>query len=153
MTTITLTTTINAPITLCFDLSRSVTLHTISTNHTNESVISGRETGLFEQGDIVTWRARHFGFYQQLTMQISQMDRPRFFEDVMLKGIFKSIRHQHFFLEDGATTTMKDIFEYEVPFSIFGKLFDVCILKRYMTKLLEKRNTTIKSYAEQGMLV
>ncbi len=153
MTTITLTTNMQAPADICFDLSRSVRLHLISTQHTHETAIAGRTEGLFEKGDIVTWRAKHFGVYQTLTMQISELDEPRSFEDIMLKGIFKSIRHRHLFSEQKGITTMKDIFQYEVPFSIFGQLFDKLILKRYMTRLLEKRNLTIKHYAELGQLV
>lgn len=155
MTTIELITTIKAPVSYCFDLSRSVTLHMISTRHTHETVVSGKQDGLFEKGDIVTWRARHFGIYQQLTMQITQMEYPVYFEDIMLKGIFKSIRHQHFFAEENGQTVLKDIFQYETPFSFVGNCFDYLVLKHYMTRLLLKRNETIKTWAEdsrQGLL-
>jgi len=83
-----LTTFIHATAPVCFNLSRSVHLHLLSTATTNETVVAGRTTGLFEIGDTVTWRARHFGIYQTLQMEITQMDYPTFFEDKMLKGIF-----------------------------------------------------------------
>jgi hypothetical protein len=44
----------------------------------------------------VTWRARHFAGYQQLTSRITAFDSPAFFEDKMVKGIFKKIEHKHF---------------------------------------------------------
>lgn len=46
MPTINLTTSINAPIQICFDLSRSIELHKISTAHTREKAIDGVTRGL-----------------------------------------------------------------------------------------------------------
>jgi hypothetical protein len=40
-----LTTVIRAPVEVCFDLSRSIDLHIISTEHTGEQAISGVTTG------------------------------------------------------------------------------------------------------------
>ncbi|MGN6492577.1 MAG: SRPBCC family protein [Agriterribacter sp.] len=150
MARIELITFINAPVQVCFDLSRSAELHMESTSHTSETVVNGRSTGLFEKHDTVTWRAKHFGVYQQLEMEISEMNYPFSFEDRMVKGIFKSITHQHIFSDKTGNTEMKDIFVYEVPFGLFGKLFDYTVLCSYMKRLLIKRNDCIKRYAETG---
>lgn len=150
MPVIKLNTNIHAPIEVCFNLSRSVELHKISTSHTNETVISGRTSGLFEKGDTVKWRAKHFGVYQQLEMVITEMVFPVYFEDCMLKGIFKSISHKHYFEKKDEVTVMKDEFAYNVPFGIAGNIFDALILKTYMTDLLARRNQTIKEFAENG---
>lgn len=45
-------------------------------------------------------------------------------------------------------TLMTDIFDYQSPFGALGKLVDRIVLKRYMTKLLIKRNETVKEFAE-----
>ncbi len=145
-----LITHINAPIQMCFDLSRSCELHKISTAHTHEQSIEGRGEGLFELGDRVTWKAKHFGVYQKLAMEISAMDYPYSFEDRMIKGIFKSIVHRHYFKDEGEYTVMEDKFLYDVPGGIAGKLFDKLVLKAYMTRLLSIRNAIIKDYAETG---
>lgn len=150
MTNIQLYTPIKAAQQLCFDLSRSVKLHTISTSHTKEHVIAGRVSGVFREGDKVTWRAKHFGFYQQLTMQVYNVKPPYCFEDKMLKGVFKSIHHRHIFSSDNGMTVMKDEFCYETPAGILGQLFDRLVLKNYMIRLLEKRNQAIKHFAESG---
>ncbi|MBX2924854.1 MAG: SRPBCC family protein, partial [Chitinophagaceae bacterium] len=150
MRRIELNTNIHASIQVCFNLSRSAELHMISTRHTNETVVKGRSNGLFEKNDIVTWRAKHFGIYQQLEMEISEMDFPFSFEDRMVKGIFKSITHQHIFSEKDGITTMKDIFVYETPFGIAGKVFDCLVLRGYMKALLIRRNDCIRKYAESG---
>lgn len=145
-----LITPINAPLSVCFNLSRSVELHKHSTSHTNETVVSGRSSGLFEENDTVIWRAKHLGVFQQLEMQITVMQHPHFFEDCMLKGAFKSICHKHYFEQQNEITFMKDIFNYEVPYGIPGILFNSFYLKKYMTRLLVLRNQCIKDYAETG---
>ena len=149
MTTIILTTEIDASIQRCFDLSRDVDMHLESTEQTNEKAVGGRTTGLFELGDEVTWEAIHFGIKQRLSTKITQMNAPHFFEDVMTKGAFKSMRHEHHFEEKNGKTFMKDIFRYEKPFGIIGRLFDKLVLKKYMTTLLTKRNSVIKRAAEK----
>ncbi|MFM9945204.1 MAG: SRPBCC family protein [Bacteroidia bacterium] len=148
MTKIFLTTEISSPIHKCFDLARDVDVHILSTGKTNERAISGRTEGLCELGDKITWEAKHFGITQNLTVEITKFDKPFFFEDRMLKGAFKSMKHEHLFEENNGKTLMKDTFEYDVPFWIFGKLFDNLILKNYMTRFLLTRNKVLKDIAE-----
>lgn len=148
MTTIRLTTEINATARICFDLSRSVDAHLDSMSHTREKAVGGRTSGLCELNDTITWEANHFGIRQRLTVKIAKMQPYTMFEDVMVKGAFKSFAHQHYFEEKNDYTIMKDVFSYEVPGWIFGKIFDALILKRYMTRLLRIRNAAIKRTAE-----
>lgn len=148
MPIITLHTLINAPINRCFDLSRSIDLHKISTEHTKEEAIAGVTSGLINRDESVTWRAIHFGISQTLSTKITEFERPTFFVDEMVKGAFKSFRHEHLFQSIENGTRMTDHFDYESPFGILGKLVDFIVLKRYMTKLLIKRNETIKEFAE-----
>ncbi len=144
MTRIELSTILSASPQVCFDLARSVNTHLSSMQHTKERVVKGKTEGLFELHDEVTWEARHFGITQQLTVTITQLQPYTFFEDKMLKGAFKSMVHQHYFEAINEETVMKDVFTYQTPYNIFGKLFDVFILKRYMTRLLKQRNEHIK---------
>lgn len=150
MSAIYLTTEINAPVETAFDLSRSIDLHMISTRQTNETVEAGRTSGLCEVGDTITWRAKHLGFYQRLTVEIVRCDFPIYFKDRMVYGTFKSFTHRHYFDMNGNGTVMKDIFEFQSPLGIFGRFFDRIFLKDYMTRLLLKRNEVIKIYAESG---
>ncbi len=148
MQKIELKTKIDADKTIVFDLSRSIDLHKTSTKHTNEEAISGKTHGLIELNETVTWRAKHFGIYQTLTSKITELESPNYFVDEMQNGAFKWFRHQHIFAENENGTLMTDIFEYESPFGILGKFADKLFLKKYMTNLLEKRNETIKEFAE-----
>lgn len=148
MTAIHLTTLIHAPIKACFDAARSVDAHLSSAAGTNEKVVAGRMIGLFESGDVVTWEARHLGIRQRLTVEIGRMTEPTYFEDKMLKGAFKSMRHEHHFVEENGSTVMTDVFEYEAPFGILGILFDKLYLEKYMRKFLQKRNLHLKQLLE-----
>lgn len=148
MPTITLTTHINAPLTRCFDLSRSIDLHLISTKHTGEKAIAGVTKGLIGLHETVTWRANHFGIWQNLTSKITEFDRPNYFVDEMVKGAFKSFRHKHHFEAEGDGTLMTDVFTFESPLGILGKIFNGLILTSYMKNLLERRNDVIKQVAE-----
>ncbi|MEO5643271.1 MAG: SRPBCC family protein [Bacteroidia bacterium] len=148
MTTINLRTEIDASINVCFDLARDIDVHIRSTGKTNEKAIAGRLKGLCEKGDTITWEAKHFVITQQLSVEITRLEKPFFFEDRMLKGAFKSMRHEHHFEELNGCTIMKDHFEYEVPYSVFGRLFNIFVLKSYMTRFLLARNKILKSLAE-----
>lgn len=145
-----LETQINAPVETCFNLCRDIDLHQVSTQKTREKAIAGRTSGLCEAGDTITWEATHFGIKQQLTVKITQLEYPYFFEDIMLTGAFKSMKHGHYFKENNGTTIMQDVFEYETPLGIFGKLFDFLVLKRYMTAFLKERNRVLKDTAERA---
>jgi len=148
MPSINITTEINAPIEICFDLSRSIDLHKHSMEHTKEDAIAGRTKGLIEQDEFVTWQARHFGVTQYLTSKISTYDRPFVFRDEQTKGIFDYFRHDHIFETKDDKVLMTDVFEYKSPFGFLGKIADALFLKKYMTNLLIRRNQIIKEYAE-----
>lgn len=143
-----LTTIINAPVERVFDLSRSIELHVSSTAHTGETAVGGVTTGLIGMGQEVTWRARHFGMWQYLTSRITEFDRPAHFRDSQVQGIFRRLDHDHLFTQHGDKTTMQDVFDYEAPLGILGKLADQLFLINYMTQLLSVRNALIKTVAE-----
>lgn len=148
MPVITLYTQIAADPETCCRLSRSVDLHVTSLGHTGETAVAGVMSGLVNLGDSITWRAKHLGVWQKLTVHITEMDPPRFFADEMLKGAFKRFRHEHRFTPHQNGTLMTDIFDYTSPFGYAGKLLDALFLKKYMTRLLQKRNEILKVHAE-----
>lgn len=131
-----------------FDLSRSIDLHKISTEQTNEQAIAGKTSGLIGMNESVTWRAKHFGIYQNLTSKVTEYERPNYFSDEMVKGAFKEFKHEHHFAELNGGTLMTDIFDYKSPFGILGKLADKLFLETYMTELLNERNRVVKEFAE-----
>lgn len=152
MPRIEIVTNIAAPIEKVFDLSRSIDAHQQSQSAHNEVAVAGRTSGLIEAGEHVTWRATHFGIRQLLTSRIESMERPRYFRDTMVTGAFKRIDHDHYFEAESADRTfMRDVFVYEAPLGVIGRLADALFLERYMTKLLVERNQVIKKLAESDM--
>jgi ligand-binding SRPBCC domain-containing protein len=144
-------TTISAPIERCFDLARSVEVHLAGNVHFGESAVAvgGVTTGLVELGQRVTWRAKHLGVWQNLTSEITRMDRPMYFRDEMIQGAFKRMEHDHFFEAKSAhQTVMTDVFRFAAPLPILGRIAEVIVLRRYMTNLLRERNEVIKKIAE-----
>jgi ligand-binding SRPBCC domain-containing protein len=148
MPIIELRTEIKSTLNICFDLSRSIDLHKISTAQTKEEAIEGTISGLINLNETVTWQAIHFGIKQKLTSKITAFDRPIFFRDEQVKGIFKSFCHDHKFEQIEDKVIMTDIFEYQSPFGIFGRIFNTLILTNYLRQLLIDRNNTIKEFAE-----
>ena len=148
MPAIELTTKIRAPVERVFDLSRSVDLHVASTAKTRECAVGGVTSGLMSLGQEVTWRAKHFGLWQHLTSRITEFDRPVHFRDSMVHGIFRRFDHDHFFASTSAGTMMRDVFDFESPLRVFGRIADRLFLVRYMTQLLVTRNSLIKTVAE-----
>ena len=66
----------------------------------------------------------------------------------MVQGIFKIMRHEHYFVAQENGTIMRDELYYEAPLGIIGRLADTLFLRRYMKALLEQRNHVIKCLAE-----
>jgi ligand-binding SRPBCC domain-containing protein len=148
MPRIELNTEINAPINVVFDLSRSIDFHLRTTEKTGEKAISGKTSGLIGLNESVTWRAKHFGVTQNLTSKITVMQRPDIFVDEMTQGIFKSMCHQHLFLQEDRKTIMIDIFEFESPLGVLGRFANYLYLRKYLKGFLLERNEQIRAMAE-----
>jgi hypothetical protein len=133
------TTIIEAPIERCFDLSRSVEVHLLSNVHCGEQALSvgGVTSGLVDLSEEVTWRAKHFGIWQNLTSKITAMELPCYFQVTMVRGIFRSMQ-------------MKDVFSIAAPLPLLGPLAEAIFLRRYMLALLRERNAVIKRVAESS---
>jgi ligand-binding SRPBCC domain-containing protein len=149
MTTIRIITKMNAPIQTVFDLARNIDVHQQSTFKSNEKAIAGVTSGLINVNETVTWRGKHFGFYLKHKSRITVMEIPNYFVDEMEKGHFKWFRHEHSFTQKNGTTVMIDFLQYETPFGIFGKLFDLIILKRHLRNFLLERNKILKDLSEK----
>ncbi len=146
-------TTIQAPIDRCFDLARSVEVHLAGNVHFGEQAVAavGVTSGLIGISQGVTWRAKHFCRWQTLTSEITAMDPPVYFQDAMVQGPFRFMRHDHCFraLPSGETE-MRDIFCFAAPLPILGLIAEACVLGCYMRALLHERNMVLKQIAESS---
>ena len=148
MPVIHLTTLIHAPVERVFNLARSINLHEKSMSHTNEKAVGGVTSGIIQQGETVTWQAKHLFKTRFLTVQITAMKPYEFFTDEMVKGDFKSMKHHHYFKTVEGGTVMKDEFTFSSPYGFLGKVVNGIFLTNYMTRLLRQRNNIIREYAE-----
>lgn len=147
------TTIIKAPIERCFDLSRSVEVHLLSNVHSGEQALAlgGITSGLVGLSEEVTWRAKHFGVWHNLTSKTTALAAPSYFQVTMTRGIFRSMQADHRFrtLRSGETE-MKDDFLIAAPLPLLGLVAESLFLRRYMLGLLRERNAVIKRVAESG---
>lgn len=143
-----LTSFISAPVERVFDLSRSINLHYVSMASSNERAIAGTITGLINKGETVTWQARHLFKTRRFTSEITNMERPVFFIDEMVKGDFKMFHHEHHFKAVQNGMVMIDVIDFESPYGFWGRVANTVFLRSYIEKLLKRRNTVIKDYAE-----
>ena len=148
MTTINLITKIKAPLQTVFDVSRNIDIHQQSASKSKEKAIAGVTSGLINFNETVTWRGKHFGFYLTHKSRMTAMDLHDYFVDEMEEGKFKTFRHEHFFEEKNKVTIMTDKLQYETPFGIIGKLFDVLFLKKHLIQFLLERNKILKRVSE-----
>ena len=148
MQTIIVETQIAAPQERCFLLSLSIDLHMASTAGRGERAIAGVTHGLIGLGQTVTWQGRHFGLVLTHETRITLYDRPYHFQDVMVKGAFRSFVHDHFFeqCEDG--TRMRDELRFAAPLGPLGWIAEAFVLRRYLSRFLRERNEAIRRTAE-----
>jgi ligand-binding SRPBCC domain-containing protein len=148
MQTIRVETRIAAPAMRCFLLSLNIDLQMDVTAGSREHAIAGVTHGLIGAGECVTWQGRYFGLLVRHTSKIIAYDPPNFFCDAMLKGIFKSYRHEHYFAESGGETVMRDVLEFAAPLGVLGIAAERLVLRDYLRRFLCERNAVIKQVAE-----
>jgi len=149
MTRILLTTDIEAPPEVCFDLCLDVDVQ-LSLDRGIRAV-AGVTRGPLRLGDAVTWRARHFGVLWRMTSMIIEVNRPHSFVDQMQDGPFAAWQHVHTFAASGLGTRMCDEVKYWPPLGFLGRFFDAIILEAYMTRLLGSRNCRLKDMIEESV--
>ena len=137
-----------APPAACFSLSLSVDAHTSSMQGSQERAVAGVTSGELRAGETVTWRARHFGIPWRMTSRITEYEAPHRFVDEQVAGPFAHWRHEHRFEAadpSGASTRMIDLVEFASPLGPLGALADRLVLRRYMSRLLARRNAWLRA--------
>lgn len=113
-----------------------------------EVPINGRINGLMNEGEEVTWKAKHLFKTRVLKVKLTSLKRPHSFTDEQLEGDFRFMKHEHVFKQIENGTIMIDLFQFETGYGFFGSLLNRFYLTRYLQSLLEERNRMIKQVAE-----
>jgi ligand-binding SRPBCC domain-containing protein len=151
MTTIHLTTIIDAPIEACFRLSLSIDLELSAAAQYEIKAVSGVTKGSIELGERVTWNTRQFGIWVTHTSEITRLESPSYFQDAMVRGLFRSFKHDHFFRRVNPNRTeMCDELHFSMPAYLLITITEHLLVKRRLTNLLAARDALIKEAAESN---
>lgn len=132
-----------------FDAERDISLHARTQAHRGERPVDGVTSGHIEEGQEVEWEAVHFGIRQRLRVRIAAMARPHSFRTEMVRGTFKSMRHDHLFRSLGPGRTEKlDVMRIEAPYGPLGWLAERLFLGAYMRRFLRLKNADLKAILE-----
>ena len=145
MATFRVITDIEAPVEACFDLSRNIDLHLESMLASDERAVGGVTSGLIGAGEDVTWEARHFGVRWRMTSRIVEFDPPHRFVDEMVRGPFRTFRHEHRFESAGAGTRMTDVITFTTPVAVLTER----PVGLYLRRLMRIRNTAVRLKAQR----
>ena len=149
MTTIELTTLIEAPAQTCFQLSLSIDLELEAAKAHDIRAVSGVTSGIIGVGQRVGWKTKQFGITVSHVSEITEFQQPVFFRDTMVTGVFKSFQHDHFFQSLGANKTeMRDLLRFSMPVWLMSIISERLIMRPRLTHLLLVRNSLIKETAQ-----
>ena len=148
MPTIHLTTFIAAPIERVFDLSRHLSIYKAMMQGRKETLSSVSASNLMSQGETVTFQAKHLGKTRLMTTKVITLQKPSSFVEEQVKGDLLHFKHQHHFKSVDNGTIMIDMIDFDGPRDVIGKVIGKIYLKDYLEKLINRRSTLIRQYAE-----
>ena len=85
----------------------------------------------------VRWVAEHTAY-----------DPPHLFEDIQVKGPFRSWRHQHIVEPHPDGALLRDQIDYEPPFGFLGRAFAFRLVERRLKKLFDYRHEITRQWCE-----
>ena len=100
----------------------------------SRTLIDTKIFGLFT----VRWEALHTAY-----------DPPRMFEDVQVKGPFKSWRHRHIVEPDGEGARLRDEIEYEPPLGLLVRSGAPLLILPRLQRLFDYRHRVTREWAER----
>ena len=83
------------------------------------------------------WVARHTVY-----------DPPHMFEDVQVKGPFRSWRHRHIVESNADGALLRDLINYEPPLGFLGRAFAPLVVERRLRKLFDYRHEVTRKWCE-----
>jgi hypothetical protein len=75
-------------------------------------------------------------------------DPPRVFEDVQIKGPFRSWRHRHIVEPGNNGAILRDEIDYEPPFGFLGRALAPLLIQKRLQKLFDYRHEVTRRWCE-----
>ena len=75
-------------------------------------------------------------------------DPPRLFEDVQVKGPFRSWRHRHLIEPNSAGAILRDEITYEAPFGFLGCALAPGLIQTRLQKIFDYRHEVTRKWSE-----
>jgi len=75
-------------------------------------------------------------------------DPPRVFEDIQVKGPFRSWRHRHVVEPHADGALLRDEIDYEPPLGVFGRAFSPLLVEGRLQKLFDYRHEVTRRWCE-----
>lgn len=138
---------IQAPIERAFALSTSVA---IVQRELGMHPVAGRTQGLVTGGDTIRWQGWQLGFpnYHVSLIVPETWEPPRFFQDRMIAGRFRSFEHDHRFTQTADGVLLNDEVRFEMPFGWLGCIVGEIVLVPHIRGLMRRRFSLLKRLAE-----
>jgi len=76
-------------------------------------------------------------------------ERPHMFEDVQIKGPFRSWRHRHVIELHQNGATLRDEIDYEPPLGFVGRAFAPLLVERRLRRLFDYRHEVTREWCER----
>ena len=145
MTTIRLTTWVNAPVERCFLLATSIDFSSLLSN---EVLTRPAGPDSLKLGDSLGWR---MGWNKQLyTSRIDAIRPYSYFRETMVSGIFQNYEHDHHFAQMDDGTRVRNEIRFRTRLGPVGRLVELTMLRASLAKMLATRNTELKRLAESN---
>lgn len=101
----------------------------------NEAIIETRVLGPIK----LRWVARHTVYHP-----------PRSFEDIQVKGPFRSWRHRHIIEPHVDGAILRDEIDYEPPLGFLGRALAPLLVEKRLKKLFDYRHEVTRQWCERG---
>ena len=109
----------------------------------------GQDTQTHE-GKIVKIKITKFFIPIYWEVKIEKLQKPDALVDIAIKSPFKFWKHQHLFSKQGDLCELKDIIEFELPFGVFGKIFEP-LIELDIQSMFEYRHQKTKAILEKKL--
>lgn len=76
-------------------------------------------------------------------------DPPHMFEDIQVKGPFRSWRHRHVVEPNADGAILRDEIDYEPPLGLLGRLLAPVLIQKRLQKLFDYRHEVTRNWCEE----